>query len=39
VVKKADVQGALGPVLRLLAPKMRRDITESLTNLGKMVSS
>jgi hypothetical protein len=26
-------------VIRLLAPKMRRDIAESLVNLGKLVSS
>jgi hypothetical protein len=39
VVKKVDAQGALAPVIRLLAPKMRRDIAESLVNLGKLVSS
>ena len=39
VVKKVDVHGALTPVVRLLAPKMRRDIAESLANLGKLVSS
>ena len=35
VVKKVDVQGALAPVIRLLVPKMRRDIAEFLANLGK----
>jgi hypothetical protein len=39
VIKKVDAQGALAPVIRLLAPKMRRDIAESLVNLGKLVSS
>jgi hypothetical protein len=39
VVKKVDVQGALAPVIRLLVPKMRRDMAESLANLGKLVSS
>ncbi len=39
MVKKVDVQGALGAVIRLLVPKMRRDIAESLANLGKLVSS
>ena len=38
VVKKVDVQGALSAVIRLLVPKMRRDIAESLVNLGKQVS-
>ena len=39
VVKKVDAQGALSAVIRLLVPKMRREITESLVNLGKLVSS
>ena len=38
-VAKVDVQGALAPVIRLLVPKMRRDMAESLANLGKLVSS
>ena len=38
MVKKVDVQGALSVVIRLLVPKMRRDIAESLANLGKQVS-
>ena len=38
VVKRVDVQGTFGSLLRLLAPKMRRDITESLANLRKLVS-
>jgi Polyketide cyclase / dehydrase and lipid transport len=38
VVKRVDVQGTFGSLLRLLVPKMRRDITESLANLQKLVS-
>ena len=38
VVKSVEVQGTFGSLLRLLAPKMRRDITESLANLRKLVS-
>jgi len=33
------VQGGFGPLLRLLAPKMRREITESLAALEKQVTS
>jgi uncharacterized protein YndB with AHSA1/START domain len=39
VVKRVEVQGGFGPLLRLLAPKMRREITESLTALERQVSS
>jgi uncharacterized protein YndB with AHSA1/START domain len=39
VVKRVEVQGGFGPLLRLLAPKMRREITESLTALKRQVSS
>ena len=39
VVKKVDAQGALSAVIRLVVPKMRREIAESLANLGKLVSS
>jgi uncharacterized protein YndB with AHSA1/START domain len=39
VVKKVEVQGGLGSVLlRLVAPKMRREITESLAALGRQLS-
>jgi hypothetical protein len=38
VVKKVDVQGALSVVIRLLVPRMRRDIAESLANLGRHVT-
>lgn len=37
VIKRVEVQGTFGSLLRLLAPKMRRDITQSLTNLQKLV--
>jgi hypothetical protein len=38
VVKRVEVQGTFGSLLRLIAPKMRRDIAESLGNLQKLVS-
>jgi hypothetical protein len=39
VVKKVQVQGGLGSVLlRLVAPKMRREISESLAALGRQLS-
>jgi hypothetical protein len=40
VVKKVEVQGGLGSVLlRLVTPKMRREITESLAALGRQLSA
>jgi uncharacterized protein YndB with AHSA1/START domain len=39
VVKRVEVQGGFGPLLRLLAPKMRREITESLVALERQVTS
>jgi len=39
VTKRVEVQGGFGPLMRLLAPKMRREITESLTALERQVSS
>ncbi len=39
VIKRVEVQGGFGPLLRLLAPKMRREITESLTALERQLSS
>jgi hypothetical protein len=38
VVKKVEVQGGCGPLLRLFAPRMRRDIAESLTALERHLS-
>ena len=38
VVKRVDVQGGSGPLLRLFAPKMRRDIAQSLVALERQVS-
>jgi hypothetical protein len=35
VVKKVEVQGAFGSLLRLMVPKMRRDIAQSLANLER----
>ncbi len=37
IVKRASVQGGSGPLLRLLAPKMRRDTAASLANLQRRV--
>jgi Polyketide cyclase / dehydrase and lipid transport len=39
VIKRVEVQGTFGSLLRLLVPKMRRDITESLTNLQRLVAA
>ena len=39
VVKRVGVQGGFGPLLRLFAPKMRREIAESLAALQRQVSS
>jgi hypothetical protein len=38
VVKRVGVQGGFAPLLRLFAPKMRRDIAESLAALGHLMS-
>lgn len=38
VVKKVDVEGGSAPLLRLLAPRMRREITQSLAALESQVS-
>ena len=38
VVKKVDVEGGSAPLLLLFAPKMRREITESLAALESQVS-
>ena len=38
VIKRVDVQGGSGPLLRLFAPRMRRDIAASLTALGRQLS-
>ena len=37
VVKRADVQGGPGPLLRLLGPKMRRDTAASFAALQRRV--
>ncbi len=39
VVKRCEVQGGFGLLLRLFAPKMSRDIAESLAALGRRVSA
>ena len=38
VIKRVGVQGGFGPLLRLFAPKMRREIAESLAALERQVS-
>jgi len=38
VVKRVEFQGGFAPLLRLFAPKMRRDIDDSLAALGRQVS-
>jgi uncharacterized protein YndB with AHSA1/START domain len=38
VVKRVEVQGGFGPLFRLLAPKMRREIGESLVALERRLS-
>jgi Polyketide cyclase / dehydrase and lipid transport len=38
VVKRVEVQGGFGPLFRLLAPKLRREIAESLVALERRLS-
>lgn len=38
LVKRAEVDGGAWPLLRLLAPKMRRDTAQSLAALRKLLS-
>jgi hypothetical protein len=38
VVKRAEVEGGFGPLLRLLAPRMRRDTAESLAALQRRLT-
>ena len=39
VVKKAEVHGGFGSLLRLVAPKMRRETARSLAALEEQLSS
>ena len=39
VVKSVEVEGSIAPLLRLFAPKMRRDIAESLAALGRLAAA
>ena len=39
VVKRAEVQGGFGSLLRLVAPKMRRETARSLAALERQLSS
>ena len=38
VIKRADVEGGFGPLLRLLAPRMRRENAESLAALQRRLA-
>lgn len=38
LVKRAEVEGGAGPLIRLFAPRMRRDTTASLAVLQKLFS-
>jgi hypothetical protein len=38
VIKKVEVHGGFGPLLMVFAPRMRRDITESLAALGRLLA-
>jgi hypothetical protein len=39
VVKRVAAEGGIAPLARLFAPKMRRDITESLAALGRLAAA
>jgi uncharacterized protein YndB with AHSA1/START domain len=39
VIKRAEVQGGFGTLLRLLAPRMRRENIESLSALERLMSA
>lgn len=39
LIKTVEAQGGMGPLLRLLVPRMRRDITESLAALERLLSA
>jgi len=39
VIKRVDVEGSITPLILLFAPKMRREIAESLAALQRQVSS
>ena len=39
VVKRVEAEGGIAPLARLFAPKMRRDIAESLAALGRQAAA
>jgi Polyketide cyclase / dehydrase and lipid transport len=39
VVKRVEVEGGIAPLVRLVAPKMRRDIAQSLVALGRLAAA
>jgi hypothetical protein len=39
VAKRVEVEGGIAPLVRLFAPKMRRDIDQSLAALGRLAAA
>jgi Polyketide cyclase / dehydrase and lipid transport len=39
VVKRVEVEGGIAPLVRLISPKMRRDIDQSLLALGRLAAA
>jgi Polyketide cyclase / dehydrase and lipid transport len=39
VAKRVEVEGGIAPLIRLFAPKMRRDIDQSLVALGRLAAA
>ena len=39
VVKRVEVEGGIAPLVRLFAPKMRRDTADSLAALGRLAAA
>src|SRR5256885_13966510 len=39
VIKRVEAAGGIAPLVRLLAPKMRRDIAVSLAALGRLAAA
>jgi hypothetical protein len=39
VAKRVEVEGGISPLIRLFAPKMRRDIDQSLVALGRLAAA
>jgi len=39
VIKRVEVEGGIAPLIRLFAPRMRREISESLAALGRLAAA